>query len=467
MLSLQRRAIRQDAPRLRETKDVTVAQGTADAPAVGGRAWYALVVLTLIYTCHYIDRSVLSVLVEPIKGEFRLTDGQVGVLTGLAFGLLYASAGIPIGMLIDRVNRRNLLAVLVFVWSAFTAVCGLAQSYLQLLFARFAVGMAESGGSPAAMSMLTDIFPPKRRSMAVGFFWMSTSFGAAVALSVGGLVAATFGWRTAFFVAGAPGVLLMIVREPKRGATEDKPIADEKPPTLAETFRHAVQNRMFVFSFLGMISNSVVGSGILMWEVAFLMRVHDLPISQAGLTVGAIALFCGATSTFLGGYIADKLTKKRGLRGAALVPAFSGVLTAAAGLNMVTAGTPGMAILGMAIWELCYRLYFGPGNNLVLSNVPPRMRGVAASASQAAANLLGFGMGPMVIGLVSDFMLPRVGKVHSLQWGIGSVLVFSLVTSLMFTLAARSAPRATAQERMAPVRAVGVKRFTRRGRRWP
>jgi predicted MFS family arabinose efflux permease len=427
-----------------------VAEPTAEAPKLGGRAWYALVVLTLIYTCHYIDRSVLSILIEPIKHEFKLSDSQLGVLTGLAFGLLYASAGIPIGMLIDRVNRRNLLAVLVLAWSVFTAACGMAQSYLQLLLARFAVGMAESGGSPAAMSMLTDIFPPKRRSMAVGFFWMSTSFGAAVALSVGGYLAQTFGWRTAFFVAGAPGVvlvtlLLLTVREPKRGATEDKPIAVEKPPTLAETFRYAVRNRMFVFSFLGMISNSVVGSGILIWEAAFLMRVHGLPIERAGITVGAIALFCGATSTFLGGFIADKLGTKRGLRGAALVPAFSGLLTAAAGVNMVTAATPGMAILGMAIWEFCFRLYFGAGNNLVLSNVLPRMRGIAGSASQATTNLIGWGLGPTIIGLVSDAMLPRVGEAHSLQWGMGSVLVFSLVTALMFFLAARSAPRTAAQ----------------------
>lgn len=417
---------------------------TASAePRVGGRAWYTLIVLTLVYTCHYIDRSVLSILIEPIKHEFALSDSQLGVLTGLVFVLLYVSAGIPMGLLIDRVNRRNLLAILVFVWSAFTALCGMAQSYWQLVVARLLVGMAESGGSPTAMSMLTDIFPPRLRSRAVGFFWMSAAFGAALAMAVGGFVAQAYGWRAAFFVAAAPGILLALlllatVREPRRGATEETPVESERAPTIAETWRYATRNRMFVYAALGMISNSVVGSGILIWQAPLLVRVHDLTLVNAGLTVGAIALFGGAASTFLGGFIADRLSAKRGLRGAALVPAVSGLLTAAAGVYMVTAPTAATAIAGVAIWEICFRLYFGPGNNLVLSNVLPRMRGLAVSATQLGTNLIGFGLGPTIIGIVSDVARRFVGEQHSLQWGMASVLVFSLVTALMFFLASRS-----------------------------
>lgn len=435
-----------------------MADTSADAPKLSGKAWYALVVLTLIYTCHYIDRSVLSILIQPIKTEFGLTDTQLGILTGLAYALFYAAAGIPLGFLIDRVNRRNLLALLVAAWSAFTAACGLANNFWHLMIARFAVGMAESGGSPAAMSMLTDIFPPKQRSMAVGFFWMSTSIGAAVALSLGGYLAQTFGWRTAFFVAGAPGLflallLLFTIKEPKRGATEDKPLAVEKPPTLAETWRHAVGNRMFVYAFLGMITNSIVGSGILIWEATFLVRVHGLSLLDAGMTVGAIAITFSVASTFLGGVIADRLSRKRGLAGAALVPAVSGVLTFFAGVFMVSAPTLALAITGMVLWETAYRAYFGPGNNLVLSNVLPRMRGIAGSASQATTNLIGWGMGPTIIGIVSDATRPWAGERHSLQWGMGSVMVFSLITALLFFLAARSAPRAVGGEAMEPARA--------------
>lgn len=174
-------------------------------------SWYTLGLLTLIYLCHAVDRSVISIVLEPLKQEFGISDSQVGILTGLAYATLYALAGIPIGYLIDRRNRRNLLAVLVAVWSACTVACGFAQNYWHLLTARLTVGAAEAGGAPTALSIISDLFPPDRRSTAISIFWVSTALGTAVSFAIGGLVAAEYGWRAAFFVAGLPGLLLVIL----------------------------------------------------------------------------------------------------------------------------------------------------------------------------------------------------------------------------------------------------------------
>jgi len=175
------------------TPIVQTEDGSSPDRPVTGRAWYALVILTLIYTLHAVDRSVMSIMVEPIKKEFDLSDGHMGVLTGLAFGLTYALAGLPLGYLIDRVDRRRLLSVLVAVWSGCTALCGIAQSYAMLVTARLAVGMAEAGGAPTALSMIGDLFPARLRSTAIGVFWASTALGTAASFILGSMIAVEYG----------------------------------------------------------------------------------------------------------------------------------------------------------------------------------------------------------------------------------------------------------------------------------
>lgn len=419
---------------------------------VDAYAWRVLVVLTIIYAFHNMDRAILAILIPPIKAEFALTDGQLGVLTGLAFGALYAAAGLALGPIIDRANRRNLLAALLFVWSACTALCGLARDFWSLLAARAAVGVSEAGGSPTSMSIIGDLFPPERRATALGAFWMSTAVGAALAFAVGGFVAQHYGWRTAFFIAGTPGVLmvlvlLLLVREPVRGATEAVAAQQGDAPPLLQAWAVVLRNRRFLYALLGTTSISIAGSGVLVWVPALLVRTHDFGLFQAGLVAAVTALVIGSTATYVGGRAADALERTDRGRGA-WVPAASGFLSCGAGVVLVLAHSPLAAVLGVVLWEVTFRLYFGPGNNMIVSSVEPRLRGVAASLSQAGTNLFGWGLGPTMVGVVSD----RVGGENSLRWGLASVMMFSLVAGVFFMMASRAAPRPTAT---APVLARG------------
>ncbi|WP_157889086.1 MFS transporter [Herminiimonas arsenitoxidans] len=200
--------------------DETKIQVTEDA--VPAKSWYALSILTMIYSCHFLDRTMISIIVEPVRAEFHLHDSQIGLLTGLAYGATFAIAGIPIGLLIDRVNRIKLLAILVTIWSGMTILSGIANSYIHLLLARMGVGASEAGGSPASLSLISDLFPPSKRSTAVGYFFLSNAIGATLSIIIGGFVTAQYGWRTAMLLAGIPGiilaaVLILTVRNPKRG----------------------------------------------------------------------------------------------------------------------------------------------------------------------------------------------------------------------------------------------------------
>src|SRR5690606_9272996 len=225
----------------------------ASATPVAKGAWYTLIVLTLVYVSNSIDRTVMSILIEPVKAEFQLSDSQLGVLTGLAFGLTYALAGLPMGWLIDRVNRTKLLAAVVAIWSVCTSICGFAQSYPALVMARLAVGASESAAAPTAMSMIADLFPKERRSTAMGIFWTSTAFGTARSLLLGGVIAAIYGWRAAFFVAGVPGLILAVlifltVREPAR-EPDLGGRADEPAPTPLQTLRFVCANPTVFHAF--------------------------------------------------------------------------------------------------------------------------------------------------------------------------------------------------------------------------
>ncbi len=273
---------------------------TQPARPINKSAWGALALLTLIYACHAIDRAVMSIVAEPVKLEFGLTDGQLGILSGLGYATIYALVGIPVGYLIDRVNRRNFLAVLITIWSGFTVLCGFAQSYTHLLLARMAVGGAEAGGAPTALSMISDLFPERRRGTAISVFWMSTALGTAASFALGGIVAAQYGWRAAFLVAGFPGLLLAVLllvflREPKRGAMEETKQDETKAaPSLPQTFRFVLKNRAVLHIFVAVAMNSCVLSGMLIWAASYFIRVHELSIGYAGVVVGiSVAAFGG------------------------------------------------------------------------------------------------------------------------------------------------------------------------------
>lgn len=403
--------------------------------AVAKGAWYTLTILTLVYMFNSVDRSVMSIVIEPVKGEFGLSDSQLGLLTGLAFGLTYALVGIPMGLLVDRVNRRKLLAVMVFIWSGCTALCGLAGNYVSLVAARLAVGGAESAGAPTALSMIADLFPKTRRSTAIGIFWTSTALGTAMSLMLGGLVAAHWGWRSAFFIAGVPGILIaaalfFTVKEPVREISASAKPGD-RAPSFFTTLAYILKTPVVRNAFLGISLNSIAMSGVPVWAASFLVRTQDFSLAQAGLFAGLGVGIFGGIGSLLGGPAGDYVTRRLGLSALPLVPFAASFIALISGLVFALSPSLIMVSLGFVVFEIASRAHTAPAYALLLGNVEPRMRGVVVSSVQAVTNLVGYGIGPLIVGVVSDL----VGGPLSLRIGVATVMVFCLWSSMHFLAA--------------------------------
>lgn len=413
--------------------------------AIAGRAWWALAVLTLTYTLHAVDRSVMSIVIEPIKLEFGLDDSHLGILTGLAFGLTYAIAGLPLGYWVDRTDRRRLLSVLVAIWSGCTALCGVVQSYAALVAARLAVGFAEAGGAPTALSMIGDLFPPHRRATAIGIFWASTAFGTAASFILGSIIAAEHGWRAAFLMAGLPGLavaalLFLTVAEPARTSAAT---AHESAPDLRATWRHISQRPLFLHMFIGMTLSSMMLSGILVWQASFMIRVHHLPLGQAGLLAGLAAGLFGGLGALLGGPLGDWVFKQGGLAALPLSAAITTLASCLAGLVFLLSDNLPISLTGLVFFEIVVRGYTAPGYSAILGSVEPQMRGVSVSALQIATNLIGYGLGPLLAGAVSDW----VGGTTGIRWGLVALMLTGGWACVHYALAWRAGLRAYPQGR--------------------
>jgi MFS family permease len=414
----------------------------ADSAAGFGRyRWYVLAVLTFAQGCHALDRSVIGLVLEPVKREFLLSDRQAGILAGLSYGIAFAMAAIPFGMAVDRFNRRNLLVMALSLWSGFTLLCGLVGSYAALLFARSAVGAAEAGGTPTGMSLLTDHFRPAERASAVGIWYMSGGAGTLLAFSIGGYVAQHFGWRWVFIVGGIPGIavallLLLTVREPARGGMDHAAPAETDP---AEQLGFGRRLSLIacapglVHCIVGLILAAIGSSGIIAWVTPLLLRVHGMQIA----TAGAIVAICIGLASSLGagaaGVMVDAINRRRGFSAqrsalfAAAMPTLSTVFGAIAFLSAST----GVSVAFLILLGVVIAAYNGPANGLLVTVSDKRVRGLSVAIMQFGANLVGFGLGPVFIGEISE----ALGGGLALRWGMVAVLGFYLWAALHFLLA--------------------------------
>jgi predicted MFS family arabinose efflux permease len=424
--------------KMNDTCEAADPAAQAKAPA---SSWYALAILTLIYSCHFLDRSMISIIVEPVRREFGLSDSEIGLLTGLAYGATFALAGIPLGLMIDRVARVRLLAVLVAVWSGMTALSAYANSFVHLLLARMGVGASEAGGSPTSLSLISDLFPPNKRSTAVGCFFLSNAFGATASIFIGGFVTAQYGWRTAMLIAGIPGLILAVVlfatvKEPKRGGTDLKQV-QAKPAGLGEVLRFFVANPAMLHLMMGAAILTAAVATIGAWLPSFGMRFHGLSIKQAGIAAAVAAGFCGALGSVLGGILSDRLAKsgpRRRLDFCAVVCCMAVVIATAAVLTDSTAASMVLFSTAMMCGFACYPASFGTMLGLADAN----MRGMSAASLQIATNLIGYGLGPYMVGLLSDY----VGGDGSLRTAMAIVMgVCFPWAALHFWLAARATAR--------------------------
>jgi predicted MFS family arabinose efflux permease len=384
--------------------------------------WYVLVVLTVVYALNIADRFSISTLIEPIRLELHLSDSGVAFLTGVALALFYVTVGIPIAALADRANRRNILAIAIALWSAMTALCGLAQNYSQLLLARFAVGIGEAGGTPPSTSMLADKFPAARRPMALTIFALGACLGAWLGSSVAGAAAERSGWRAAFLVLGLPGLLVsaivwLTVREPRRGALD---AASAIPPrsTLAASLRFIATQRSAVHLLAGGSVATLWTWGLMWWTPAFLQRSHHLTVGQAGGLLGPMHLVAGTAGTLLAGWVMS--------RPAAADPRFVARLLA---WGMALATVPSVLVYWvrsdwaatMLLWIFVPAVYFyiGPILGLLQNVVPAHMRATTCAVLLFTANVANLVIAPQVIGWLSDWFAASFGAgPESLRWAL-------------------------------------------------
>ena len=387
---------------------------------------YALGILVVVYTFNFIDRQILSILLESIKTDLDLSDTSLGFLTGFAFALFYATLGIPIAKYADKGNRRNLIALSLGIWSFMTALSGLAQNFFHLLFARIGVGVGEAGCSPPAHSMIADYFPANKRSTALGIYSLGIPFGIMFGLFAGGWINEVFGWRLAFFVVGIPGILLAFifrftVKEPIRGQAEGK-VASEKQPSIYETVSYLIKKRSFRHLVFAAALAAFVGYGAITWLPSFFQRSYGMQTSDVGWYLGLILGIPGGLGIFLGGYLSDYFGAKD-VRWSLWIAAIAMALTVPFNVYVYLSPTATMSLLWLIIPVALGNFYQAATFSQTQGIVELRMRSVAAAILLFIINIIGLGFGPQSVGIVSDLLNSEYGK-DSLRY---SLLIFAFL----------------------------------------
>ena len=412
--------------------DSTDAAETANNPYASTKAaYYALGILTLVYSINFIDRQLLSILQESIKADLMLSDAQLGLLTGFAFAVFYTFAGLPIASLADRSNRRNIVAVSLTIWSGMTAISGLAQNYWQLLAARVGVGIGEAGGSPPSHSMISDMFPPEKRASAIGFYSTGISIGILFGFLFGGWLNEFFGWRVAFFVVGIPGVILALVLyltvpEPIRGLAENKASSGDNP-SMMTVFKVLLSRRSFLLMALGAAMNAFAGYSTSNWVASFMIRTHEMPTGELGTWLALIIGGGGAIGVFSSGVIADKLGKND-KRWYMWVAACAAAISVPFQIATFWVDGPYAALMCMTIPSILANSYLGATIASVHSMVGLKMRAVSSALLFFILNIIGLGMGPTTVGLVSDSLVDQHG-VDSLRYAMMYIIPTAMAIS--------------------------------------
>jgi MFS family permease len=411
-------------------------------------AWYVAALLLAVYILSYVDRYILSLLIEPIKASLDLTDFQIGLLIGPAFVILFVTVGLPIGWLVDRKSRTAILSTGIAVWSVMTAACGLANSFLSLFLVRVGVGIGETTAAPCAFSLFGDYFPKHIRPRAVALFMLGAPAGAGVTYIIGGqlfemiaaappvvlpLVGELMAWQTAFLIVGIPGLLIaalvrLTVREPKRQET----LADRTAgPTIGEAVAYMRAHApSYAAVFCGIIGVTAIGSASF-WMPALYERTWGWGVGQSGLVIGAVLISSGILGTTLAGHIAATLIK-RGVHHAPYLTVFGGCLlmTPFAALFPLMP-SPWLASALLFIYFLGMSIASGTSPSCIIAITPGELRGQATVVFFFVINLFGALVGPTVTGLLTDMM----GDPADLKYSLAIVaLVFGVFMNVVLWL---------------------------------
>lgn len=385
--------------------------------------YYTLAILTIVYAFNFIDRQILVVLQPLIKTELDLSDTQLGLLSGFSFALFYTVLGIPIARLADRSNRKNIIAAAITIWSGMTAVCGLAQNFVQLLLARIGVGIGEAGCSPPAHSMISDLFDEKKRATALAVYSAGLYLGVLVGYSIGGILGQSYGWRTTFLIVGLPGLLMALilwttVKEPPRDS------AKIEKSTLSDTFKELAALKCFPYIAFGCALSAFVSYGTTNFMPSYLVRYHGIELGQIGLMLGITGGGGGIIGTFLGGYLTDKLGKKDA-RWYLWLPAITAVIAFPFGAWGFNTDNTLSALIAYFLFAIAGTLYLAPAIAVSHRLVSPTKRAMTSAVLFLVLNMIGLGLGPVVVGAVSDIIREMTGE-ESLRMSLtlGTTVVF-------------------------------------------
>ncbi|MEZ4279062.1 MAG: MFS transporter [Myxococcota bacterium] len=418
------------------------ARAPIDRPARPGRVVFLLACVTAL---NVMDRQLLSVLIDPIKHEFGVSDAAMGLLTGTAFALLHGTAGIPIAIAADRGVRRSIIALGLAVWSGLTFLTGFARTWAEMFAIRVGVGIGEAAGGPPAQSLLSDTFPPERRATALSILAIGGPIGSILVFALGGWLADAYGWRVAFMVFGAPGLVLAAlirwtVPEPERGALDPAKRgggAGGLPFAQALRMLFAIPSVRSVFLASGF--HSVGMYAVLGWSVPYLTRVHGVSTSEAGARLAFASGLLTALGTFAGGVLADRLAL-RDRRWLLWQPALALVVAFPFAVGFVQAGSAREAMWMLAPVSILTGSCFGPFYSVVQTVVAPRVRSLAAALVVSCNTLLGLGIAPPVVGWLNEVGAARYG-VESIRHSLLVALSAHLVAAAFLWLASRTVLR--------------------------
>lgn len=400
---------------------------------------YVLALLVLVYTTNYLDRTVLQSVVEPIKHEFALSDAALGLLGGITFALFYGTLGLPIAMLADRFNRRNIIAISCAIWSVMTVLSGLAASFWQLAAARVGVGIGEAGGTPPAHSMLADIYPMKERGRAMGIYAMGIPIGVLFGFLLGGNIAAHYGWRASFLVVGVPGLIFaLLVRftlaEPARGGAHETVAA--RAPGFVQAIRQFAARRSMIHLAIASTIATFTGNAGIYWTGSFLARTHHMGLAERSTYLALVLGIGGVLGNLIAGNLIDRLGQ-RDVRWAVWVPAIGYIIVIPVTVVALLTNDRDLCLILLPIAFLVPTLYLVSLWTLTTGLVGSRTRAFASALLLLILTLIGIGGGPSVAGALSDWLKPRFGD-DSLRYALllGPVLAVWMV--IHFFLAGRT-----------------------------
>jgi predicted MFS family arabinose efflux permease len=386
---------------------------------------YVLAVLLLAYIFNFIDRQIISILLQPIKEDLGASDSAMGFLSGTAFALFYATLGVPIARWADVWMRRSIIAIGLFLWSGMTALSGAAQTFAQMAAARVGVGVGEAALSPPAHSLISDYFPPERRATALSIYAMGIHLGILFGVVAGGWLEQYWGWRLAFVVVGLPGILLaalvqLSVREPARGASEGLDPSEPVPP-VRDVFRLLWSLRSFRHLSFATGLTAFGGYAFANWAPTFLRRVHEMAGAELGTKYGLTLGLGGVVGSAIAGVLADRLGR-RDQRWWLWVPAIAALGPAPFTLAFFFHGDADLALAWLFPGLVIAAFYQGPVFSTVQTLVKLRMRAVASGILLFIINIVGLALGPPSVGLLNDFVFADLGP-EAVRYSLVSVLL--------------------------------------------